>query len=131
MGGAEEESGGWKLGKGGGMGGACHPFVFLGAATCFPSLHHIEDSKTTPLQLTFLILLNFLCGPDRDEDMRFTEVTSTMKWFFKTVTPSTPSLFDAGAPAMIEELGDLLTISDAASPNEILWKFLKVGHTTV
>ena len=118
-------------GRGVGWGGACHPFVFLGAATCFPSLHHIEDSKTTPLQLTFLILLNFLCGPDRVEDMRFAEVTSTMKWFFKTFTPSTSSLFDARAPVMIEDLGDLLTIGDAASPNRCLWKFLKVGQTTV
>ena len=113
------------------MGGACHPFVTLGGATCFPSLHHIEDSKTTPLQLTFLILLNFLCGPDRDEDMRFAEMKSTMNWFFETFTPVTSVLFVARAPAMIEELGDLLTICDAALPNESLWKFLKVGQTTV
>ena len=77
--------------------------------------------------LIFLVCMNLYSGPDKDEGMRFEQLTDAMRFLFQQFD-ATSVLFQARADAMLAELGDTVQRrDDDASLHAALWRHLEGG----
>ena len=74
--------------------------------------------------LLMLVVLNLPHGPEKDEALRFSQLTEMMQAVYQEQSATTCVLFQHHAPAMLEEMRSELQIPRDAVPEEVLWRTL-------
>lgn len=80
-----------------------------------------------PTVLVSLIVHNVQHGPDRDEGLRWSQLSESLRFLMPNFTPENCALFEFHSAAMLRQLGDKVTVERSDSPNEALWAFLQEG----
>ena len=70
-------------------------------------------------------VLNLGHGPEKDEGMRYLQLSETVESIFKYFSHDSFPLFEARASDILQDMGDNVEVGDSASPQEALWKYLK------
>ena len=65
-----------------------------------------SDIDQSHVVILSLVMANLRTGPDKQEGMRFEQISDAMKYLFSTFTAKDCKLFQCRAPDMLYELGD-------------------------
>ena len=77
------------------------------------------------LMLLFLVILNLPHGPERDEGFRFKQMVDALEHMLENKSPGDFELFQARAPDILKEMGDMIHVQDDENPIDALWRHLK------
>lgn len=90
-----------------------------------------RDVGKFQFMLMMLVALNIAHGPERDEGMRFEQLSEAWRHMLATYDPHTFELYQVAAPNIIRDLSGTLVLPGIDSPAVELWNWMKQEEVVI